>query len=49
VFQGTMAQWRAMTGTYPNVPTPQQGGYEVISTGHNPAFDGSDLLFTAFV
>jgi hypothetical protein len=49
VFQGTMAEWRALTGTYPNVPTPNQGGYEVISTGHHPDFKGVDLLYLAFV
>lgn len=49
VFQGTLAEWQAMTGTYPNVPTPQQGGYEIVSAGHNPGFRGEELLFTYFV
>ena len=49
VFQGTIADWKALRGTYPNVPSPAQGGYEIVAAGHNPDFHGNDLLWTYFV
>lgn len=49
VFQGTLQEWQALTGTYPNVPTPLQGGYEIVRAGHTPGFRGEELLYTYFV
>lgn len=49
VFQGTMAEWRAMTGIYPNVPPPDRGGYEIVKGGHTPGFHGEELLYVYYV
>jgi hypothetical protein len=48
VFRGTLANWQAMS-TYPALPTPLQGGYEVVGTGETPDFNGDDLLFVAYL
>jgi hypothetical protein len=44
----TLVKFKQMP-TYPKVPTTQQGGYEVFKSGHTPDFDGSDLLFEAWL
>lgn len=43
-----MLAWKALP-TYPALPTPVQGGYEIIKSGHHPDFNGDDLLYLAYV
>lgn len=48
IYLGTMATWKLLPN-YPAVPTPQQGGFEIIMVGKTPDMKGRDLLVEAWL
>lgn len=47
IMKGTIDQWKALPG-YPDRPTPDQGGFEVLACRPTEDFKGTDVIYEAY-